>query len=224
MAYGVSMSDKEEAVKKPQDEETEEELLVPLEMYLAAGLRIGTHVKTRFMENFIYGVRPDGLYLIDVRKTDKRIRLAARFIARCEPTKVIAVSARQYGQRPVKKFCELTGAKPLVGRFLPGTFTNPSLKHFLEPDLLIATDPRADAQALEEAASMGIPVVALCDTDNVPSYVDLIIPANNRGRKALALIYWLLARQVLRERGEIPLDGELPVPPEEFEAQIIAYR
>jgi len=206
-----------------ESEKKEEELLVPLEVYLAAGLRIGTHMKDKYMEQFIYGVRPDGLYLLDVRKTDERIRIAAKFIARYEPNKVIAVSARQYGQRPVLRFCEFVGAIPIVGRFLPGTFTNPSLKHYLEPELVIVTDPRADSQAVREAAIMGIPVIAICDTDNSCSYVDLVIPANNKGRKALALIYWLLARQVLRERGEIPPDSDLPVPPEDFEAKITVY-
>lgn len=201
----------------------DEELLVPLEKYLAAGLRIGTHMKDKYMEQFIYGVRPDGLYLLDVRKIDERIRIAAKFIARYEPSKVVVVSARQYGQRPVLKFCEFTGAIPIVGRFLPGTFTNPALKNYLEPELLIVTDPRADSQAVSEAAIIGIPVIALCDTDNSCSYVDLVIPTNNKGRKALALIYWLLARQVLRERGELPPDGDLPVPPEEFEAKVITY-
>jgi len=213
------MSDEE----REELEEREEELLVPLDRYLEAGLRIGTHVKDKYMEQFIYGVRSDGLYLLDVRKTDERIRVAAKFIARYEPESVVAVSARQYGQRPVLKFCELTRIVPIVGRFLPGTFTNPTLKTYLEPELVIVTDPRADAQAVREAAIMGIPVIAICNTDSSCSYVDLVIPANNKGRRALALIYWLLARQVLRERGEIPPDGDLPIPPEEFEARVTVY-
>ncbi|RLE77598.1 MAG: 30S ribosomal protein S2 [Thermoprotei archaeon] len=213
------MSDEE----REELEEREEELLVPLDRYLEAGLRIGTHVKDKYMEQFIYGVRSDGLYLLDVRKTDERIRVAAKFIARYEPESVVAVSARQYGQRPVLKFCELTRIVPIVGRFLPGTFTNPALKTYLEPELVIVTDPRADAQAVREAAIMGIPVIAICNTDSSCSYVDLVIPANNKGRRALALIYWLLARQVLRERGEIPPDGDLPIPPEEFEARVTVY-
>ena len=213
------MSDEE----REELEEREEELLVPLDRYLEAGLRIGTHVKDKYMEQFIYGVRSDGLYLLDVRKTDERIRVAAKFIARYEPESVVAVSARQYGQRPVLKFCELTRIVPIVGRFLPGTFTNPTLKTYLEPELVIVTDPRADAQAVREAAIMGIPVIAMCNTDSSCSYVDLVIPANNKGRRALALIYWLLARQVLRERGEIPPDGDLPIPPEEFEARVTVY-
>ena len=198
----------------------EEKLLVPREVYLTAGVRVGTHIKTKFMKEFIYSIRPDGLALLDINKIDKRIRLAARLIANYEPQKVVVVSARQYGQKPVEKFCEYTRCRPIIGRFIPGTLTNPSLPDFIEADLLVITDPRADAQALSEAAQEGIPVIALCDTDSNCSFVDLIIPTNNKGRKALALIYWLLARQVLRERGEIPPDGDLPEPPEAFEAKV----
>jgi len=199
------------------------ELLVPLEVYLAAGLHIGTRIKTKAMLPFIYRVRPDGLYVLDVRKIDERIRIAAKFIARYPPHKVVAVSSRQYGWRPVEKFCALTGAKPITGRFVPGTFTNPHLPNYLEPGIVIVTDPRADEQAIDEAAKMGIPVIALCDTDNRAGFIELIIPVNNKGRKALALTYWLLARQVLRERGDIPPDGDIPVPIEEFEARPEAY-
>lgn len=195
------------------------ELLIPLEQYLAAGVHIGTHICNKYMERFVYRVRPDGLYVLDIRKVDERIRIAARFIARYEPEKILAVSVRQYGERPVKKFCSLTRCKPVTGRFIPGTLTNPRLEYYVEPDLLIVTDPRADAQAIDEAAEMGIPVVALADTDNKVEFIDLIIPANNKGRKSLALIYWLLTRQVLRERGELAPDTDLPVPVEEFEAK-----
>ncbi|RLE50259.1 MAG: 30S ribosomal protein S2, partial [Candidatus Methanomethylicota archaeon] len=191
--------------------------------YLAAGLHIGTRIKTKAMLPFIYRVRPDGLYVLDVRKIDERIRIAAKFISRYPPHKVVAVSSRQYGWRPVEKFCAITGAKPITGRFVPGTFTNPHLPHYIEPGIVIVTDPRADEQAIDEAAKMGVPVIALCDTDNRASFVELIIPVNNKGRKALALIYWLLARQVLRERGDIPPDGDIPVSIEEFEAKPEAY-
>ncbi len=160
-------------------------------------------------------------YILDVRKIDERIRIAAKFISRYEPSRVVAVSARPYGQQPVRKFCALTGAIPVTGRFIPGTFTNPSLPNFLEPDLVIVTDPRADSQAVDEAAEMGIPTIALCDTDNTCSFIDLIIPVNNKGRKSLALTYWLLTRQVLLERGMIKSVDEFTVPVEEFEAKVV---
>ncbi|HID73230.1 TPA: 30S ribosomal protein S2 [Candidatus Micrarchaeota archaeon] len=159
------------------------ELLIPLDQYLASGVHIGTHICTKHMREFVYRVRPDGLYVLDVRKIDERIRIAAKFISRYEPQKIVATAVRQYGQQPVEKYCSLTGCKPITGRIIPGIFTNPRLEWYLEPELVIVTDPRADSQALQEAAEMGIPVVAFVDTDNKTEFVDMIIPANNKGRK-----------------------------------------
>jgi len=214
----------EKTRQSPQEEQTRTkpvvELLITLDKYLAAGVHIGTHICTKFMEPFVYRVRNDGLYILDIRKIDERIRIAAKFLARYEPEKIAVVSARQYGQKPVLKFCSYVNCKPFIGRFMPGTFTNPSLKWYFEPDVVLLTDPRADSQALKEAAEIGIPIVSLADTDNRTEYIDLIIPANNKGRKSLALIYWLLARQILREKGIIPPDGDLPEPPTEFEVRL----
>ncbi len=196
------------------------ELLVPLNVYLEAGVHIGTYICTKHMKKFVYKQRPDGPYILDIRKIDERLRIAARFIARFKPEAVLAVSARQYGFTPVRKFAEYTGAKYIVGRFIPGTLTNPWLETYVEPDVLIVTDPRVDQQAVNEAASIGIPVVAIASTDAKLSYVDVVIPGNNKGRRSLAVIYWLLTRQVLRERGVLPPDGELEVGPEAFETKL----
>ncbi|AHF79630.1 30S ribosomal protein S2 [Thermococcus paralvinellae] len=198
-----------------------EEYLVPLDQYLAAGVHIGTQQKTKDMKKFIYRVRQDGLYVLDVRKTDERLRIAGKFLAKFEPDKILAVSVRLYGQKPVKKFGEVTGARAMPGRFLPGTMTNPAVKNFFEPDVLIVTDPRADHQALKEAVEVGIPIVALVDTENLLSYVDLAIPTNNKGRKALALIYWILAREILYNRKEIESREDFKVPVEDFEMRIV---
>ncbi|WP_297490955.1 30S ribosomal protein S2 [Thermococcus sp.] len=198
-----------------------EEYLVPLDQYLAAGVHIGTQQKTQDMKKFIYRVRQDGLYVLDVRKTDERLRVAGRFLARFDPESVLAVSVRLYGQKPVKKFGEVTGARAIPGRFLPGTMTNPQVKNFIEPDVLIVTDPRADHQAMKEAVEIGIPIVALVDTENFLSYVDLAIPTNNKGRKALALIYWILAREILYNRKEIESREDFKIPVEDFEMRII---
>ena len=198
-----------------------EEYLVPLDQYLAAGVHIGTQQKTQDMKKFIYRVRQDGLYVLDVRKTDERLRVAGKFLARFDPESILAVSVRLYGQKPVKKFGEVTGARAIPGRFLPGTMTNPQVKKFMEPDVLIVTDPRADHQAMKEAIEIGIPIVALVDTENFLSFVDLAIPTNNKGRKALALIYWILAREILYNRKEIESREDFKVPVEDFEMRII---
>ncbi|ACS34461.1 30S ribosomal protein S2 [Thermococcus gammatolerans] len=198
-----------------------EEYLVPLDQYLAAGVHIGTQQKTQDMKKFIYRVRQDGLYVLDVRKTDERLRIAGKFLAKFDPESILAVSVRLYGQKPVKKFGEVTGARTIPGRFLPGTMTNPQVKNFFEPDVIIVTDPRADHQAMKEAIEVGIPIVALVDTENFLSYVDLAIPTNNKGRKALALIYWILAREILYNRKEIESREDFKVPVEDFEMRII---
>jgi small subunit ribosomal protein S2 len=199
---------------------SDEELLMPRDTLLSAGIHIGTRMKTGDTEQFIYRVRADGLFVLDIKKTDDRIRAAAKFLARFEPTKIAAAASRLYAQEPVSKFCQVTGATPVVGRFIPGLLSNPLYPNRIEPEVLIVSDPRADLQAVKEAASVGIPVVALCSTDNEFTGVDLVIPTNNKGRRALAVIYWILARQVLRERGELLLEKDLPLTIDDFEAKI----
>lgn len=201
-------------------ETTMENLLLPRDTMLSAGVHIGTRMKTRDMEPFIYRVRPDGLFVLDVQKTDERIRVAAKFLARFKPAKVAVAASRLYAHEPVKKFCELTGAVPIIGRFIPGLLSNPLYANRIDPEVIVVSDPRADTQAVTEASRVGIPIVALCSTDNEFSGVDLIIPTNNKGRRALAIIFWLLARQVLRERGELSIDKDPAVPVEDFEAKL----
>ena len=208
-------------VDEAEETQEEEELLLPQEELLSAGVHIGTKMKTKDMEPFIYRVRPDGLFVLDVKKTNERIKVAAKFLARFEPSKIAVVAARLYAREPVRKFCEVTGAIPVVGRFVPGSLSNPLYPRRIEPDVVMVSDPRADSQAIRESTILGIPVVALCSTDNNFSNIDLVIPTNNKGRRALAIIYWLLARQFLREKGEIPPDGDLPIPVEEFEVKLV---
>jgi len=209
--------------EKPQEEikETEQEIrLATEETYMTAGAHIGTRQKTANMKDFIYKVRNDGLYIIDVNDTDARIRAAAKFISHFDLSQVLAVSVRQYGEKPIKKLSEHTGITTLPGRFRPGILTNPNAKGYLEPELLIATDPLADIQALREARNAGIPVVALCDTNNETKYIDIVIPTNNKGRRALALVYWLLSKAILKEKGKIENYDAFQVELEEFEAEI----
>ncbi len=177
-------------------------------------------MKTRDMEPFIYRVRPDGLFVLDVKKTDDRIRVAGKFLARFEPNKVAVAATRLYAHEPVRKFCQLTGAMPLIGRFIPGMLSNPLYPNRVDPEIIVVSDPRADAQAVKEASAVGIPIVALCSTDNEFAGVDYVIPTNNKGRRALAVIFWLLARQIQRERGELKLDENPRATIEDFEAKI----
>ncbi len=183
-------------------QDTGYESIIPQDEYLTAGIHIGTQQKTKEMMRFVYRVRTDGLYVLDIQATDQRIRLAAKMLARYDPNRILIVSARQYGHYPSEMFAKAVGSKVITGRFIPGTLTNPKLHLYVEPDVLIVTDPSGDLQAVNEAVNVGIPVIALCDTNNSTSNVDLVIPTNNKGRKALALIYWLLAKKTLEERGD----------------------
>ncbi|WP_338739659.1 30S ribosomal protein S2 [Haloplanus salilacus] len=198
----------EEDDASPFDEDVmpddEADLLIPVEDYLGAGVHIGTQQKTQDMDRFIHRVRDDGLYVLDVSQTDSRIRTAADFLANYSPEQVLVTSSRQYGRFPAEKFAEAIGARARTGRFIPGTLTNPDYDGYIEPDVVVVTDPIGDAQAVKEAITVGIPVIAMCDSNNQLSNVDLVIPTNNKGRRALSVVYWLLANETLDRRGAEP--------------------
>ncbi|MDP8011415.1 MAG: 30S ribosomal protein S2 [Thermoplasmata archaeon] len=196
------------------------ELLVSEDEYLKAGVQIGTQVKSKQMVPFIFKVRSDGLYILDISKSDQRLRMAARFMSKFDMDKVLLVAQRQYAQQPIKIFAKATGAKYIAGRFIPGTLTNPSLHTYMEIDVLLVNDPITDVQAMNEAVKIGIPIIALCDANNRTSFVDLVIPTNNKGRKALALVYYLMAREVMMNKGLIKSYEEFPYKVEEFEAPL----
>ena len=188
---------------------------------LATGIRIGTPVRTKTMESFTTRPRPDGLHMIDYSKTLQRIDIAGKFIAFTGPQNTVVYTSKDYGANAVEKFCELTGAIPQVGRFMPGTFTNPLYPGHIDAELVLVADPLSDAQAVVEAGKLGIPVIAVCDTDNVTDDIDLVIPGNNRGRKAIAAIFWLLARAVLTHAGLLSPDQPMKYAIEDFETKLL---
>jgi small subunit ribosomal protein S2 len=210
----------DEVTETQPQTQTGTQLLIPEDVYLTSGVHIGTQQKSADMKEFIFKVRTDGLYVLDVKKTDERIRIAAKFISRIEPSRILVVSARQYGQKPAKVFGKTVGASVIAGRFVPGSLTNPILPNLVEPEMLFVTDPAADEQALREALNVGIPIVGICDANNETKYVDLVIPSNNKGRRALATIYWLLTREVLKARGSVAGDDDFKMTVEEFEASL----
>ena len=196
------------------------ESLVPEDQYLSCGIHIGTQQKTADMEGFIYRVRNDGLFVLDVKKTDERLRAAAKMVARYPADKVLFVSARQYGQKPIRMLAKHAGTVAIAGRFMPGTLTNPNTSQFMEPELIVLTDPAGDAQALREALNVGIPVIALADTNNETRNVDLVLPTNNKGRRSLAIVYWLITRELAKKWGKIKDDSEFTLTIDDFEATL----
>ena len=197
-------ADDEPALDDDVLSDDEADLLIAVEDYLGAGVHIGTQQKTKDMERFIHRVRTDGLYVLDVSMTDKRIRTAADFLSNYAPEQILVTSSRQYGRFPAEKFAEAVGARARTGRFIPGTLTNPKYAGYIEPDVVVVTDPIGDAQAVTEAITVGIPVIAMCDSNNQTGNVDLVVPTNNKGRKALSVVYWLLANETLDRRGAEP--------------------
>jgi len=184
-------------------------LLIPREKYLTAGVHIGMTMRTADMKRFIYKIRPNGLAVLNVGMLDKRIGLTANFLT--DKKNILVVSRKENGHAAAKKFAEVVGGKAIIKRFMPGSLTNPTYKDFFEPDVIIVTDPAVDRQAIKEAVQMRIPIIGLADTFNETSYLDIILPCNNKGKKSLALIFWLLAKLMKEKNNE-----EFTLQPEDF--------
>lgn len=170
-------------------------------VYLAAGVHIGMREKNKHMMEYVFKRRPDGLSVLDIEKTDVKIKAAGSFLAQYKPEHVLVVSRKAAGHKAVQRFCEATGSKSIVGRFMPGALTNPSFRDYFEADIVVLVDPASDKQALKEAIQRGIPIIALCDTYNDVSYIDLVIPTNNKGKKAVGLVLYLLAKEMMKAKG-----------------------
>ncbi|MEM5804777.1 MAG: 30S ribosomal protein S2 [Candidatus Aenigmatarchaeota archaeon] len=189
---------------------------MPFEEYLSAGVHIGMKQTVKDMKKFVYKIRSDGLAILNVSMIDERLNTAAKFLSKYN--NIIVVSRKTIGQKPAVKFAEAVGAKSFTGRFLPGTITNPSFPGYSEADAVIVTDPLVDKQAVDEAVKMRIPVVALCDTFNETRDVDFVIPCNNKGKRALAVIFWALAKKMLLAKGVLKSEEEFAMKADDFES------
>ncbi len=194
----------------------QQEFLVPLDLYLKVGLHIGTKFRTKYMEPFIYRVRPDGLAVLNVQKIDRRIDVAAKFLSQYRPEDILIVCRRENGWRAAKLFSKLTGIRVFIGRYPPGLLTNLALENFTETKIMLVTDPWPDKNAVNDAVRVGIPIIALCDTNNTANNVDLIVPCNNKGKKSLGLVFWIIAKEYLKLRGVIKKDEDLKVTVDDF--------
>lgn len=193
-----------------------ENFLVPTDMYLKSGIHIGTKFRTKYMEQFIYKTRSDGLSVLNVQKIDERIKLLSNMMSQYEPKDILIVSRRENGWKPVRVFGKVTGAKVVAGRYPPGILTNSNLKTFTETKFILVTDSWPDRNVVQDGQIIGIPVVALCDTNNQSNYLDLVVPCNNKGKKSLGLLFWIVAREYMLKRGMIQSAEEFKYTVDDF--------
>jgi small subunit ribosomal protein S2 len=195
---------------------TESTFLVPQDVYLKSGIHIGTKFRTKYMDAFIYKTRPDGLSVLNLQKIDERIRMASNLLSQYAPEDILICSRRENGWKAVKAFGKHTGMRVFAGRYPPGILTNPKLDTFIEVKAILVTDSWPDRNAIKDAIQIGLPVVALCDTNNQSNQIDLVVPCNNKGKKSLGLLFYILAREYLKLRGVLGANQEPPFTLEEF--------
>ena len=194
----------------------EEKFLVARDTYLKSGIHIGTKFRTKYMEQFIYKTRPDGLSVLNLQKIDERILVAASFLSQYDQKDIIVICRRENGWKPVELFGKLTGIRVIAGRYPPGMLTNPQLEEYTEAKIVMVVDAWPDRNAVMDAVKSGVPVIALCDTNNQSNYIDLVVPCNNKGKKSLGLLFYILTKEYLKVKGALKEGEELPNKLEEF--------
>ncbi len=196
--------------------EEQETLLLDSNEYLKSGIHIGTKFKNKYMANFIYKTRPDGLSVLNLKEIDKRLRLAVNMLSKYQPQDILVVSRRENGWKGLKKLHQLTGMRVIIGRYPPGILTNTNLETFFEPKIIVACDPWTDKNAVQDAAKKGIPVIGLCDTNNQANDIDLVVPCNNKGKKSVGLVFYVIAKEYMKVKGLLLGNEEMPAKMEDF--------
>lgn len=194
---------------------------VKQEMFLEAGVHIGTKIRTNDMRPYIFKRRDDGLYILDLRKSAEMIMEAAKVISGYKPEEVTVVASRIYSSNPATRFSALTGVSVIKGRYVPGTMTNIQYKRFIEPKLMIVCDPKGERQALAESRKTGVKIIGFCDTDNETGNIDLVVPVNNKGKRSLALVFYILTRELMMSQGTIKSYDEFKYDVSYFEQMVM---
>jgi small subunit ribosomal protein S2 len=209
-------------MKKMTEETTEKDgMPVKQEMFLEAGVHIGTKIRTNDMRKFIFKRRDDGLYILDLRQSAERIMEAAKLISGYKPEDVTVVASRVYSSNPATRFSNLTGVNVIQGRYVPGTMTNIQYKKFIEPKLMIVCDPKGERQALAESRKTGVKIIGFCDSDNETNNIDLVIPVNNKGKRSLALVFYIMTRELMMAQGTIKSYDEFKYDVSYFEQMVM---
>lgn len=193
------------------DTQQQENLLMDSNDYLKSGIHIGTKFRTKYMDNFIYKTRPDGLSVLNLQKIDERIRVAANFLSQYDAKDILLVSRRENGWKALKQVKKLTGINVINGRYPPGILTNTNLKTFIEPKVLFVCDPWPDKNAVQDALKAGIPVIGLCDTNNESNNLELVVPMNNKGKKSVGLVLYLITREFMKNKALLRGDGDINI-------------
>ncbi|MBU2523446.1 MAG: 30S ribosomal protein S2 [Nanoarchaeota archaeon] len=182
-------------------------MLIPLEDYVKSGIYLGTKVITPDMKPYVFKRRNDGLAIINTKMADEKIRVAAAFLAEYSPEKIVVACKREAGWQAMQTFSKVTGIRVFTKKYPSGIITNTKLPVFFEPELAVIVDPWLDKNLLYDSTLINIPVVSLCDTNNLTSNIDLIIPCNNKSNKSIGLVFWVLAREYLKLKG---MDAKVP--------------
>ncbi len=176
----------------------------------------GRSIKTKFSEDFIYGIHPRGFYLIDLSKTLEKLKIAAKFLSRYEPNEVLIHTSREYGAKAIEMMSKILGYHGIAGRFPPGTLTNYLLDSYRDVSVLLVLDHTFDQQAVDEATKVKVPVVSFVDTNSNGEFIDIAIPGNNKGRGSIAALFWSLTVLILRESGVLKEDEVIEATVEDF--------
>jgi small subunit ribosomal protein S2 len=193
--------------------------LVDSKLYLKSGIHIGTKFRAKQMASFIYKTRPDGLSVLNLEKINDRLRVVAQLLSKYDPEEILVISRRENGWRAVRLFGKATGCRFFAGRYPPGILTNPTLETFTETKIILVTDAWPDRNAVLDALKIGVPVIALCDTNNQINGIDVVLPCNNKGKKSLGLVFYVLAKEYLKARNVIQTDEQMPISVDEFTAE-----